>query len=92
METISTLYPATAEKAAIVRANLKSFGVLGARVRRMDNGSLRIVLASKYDREAARDAFILSDACTASGEMFTSPSSSSAYNGDTEIFVRFTRA
>ena len=86
------LYPATAEKAALVRENLALCGVSGARVRRMPNGALRLALASSVDRAAARDALVLSDACTATGESFTSPASQHAWNGPVEIFVRFAHA
>lgn len=83
------LYPATAEKAAILRAELARAGVPKARVRVMPNGAARIVLASVADRDNARDALVLADACTASGVAFTVPDSRHAWNGPTEIFVRF---
>lgn len=89
MNAIQILYPATSANAALVRGNLKSCGAAGARVRKMRNGSLRIVLANISDREPARDALVLSDACTGSGEPFTSKGSNHAWNGPTEIFVRF---
>jgi hypothetical protein len=89
MQQMSYLYPATAAKAAAVRGNLALCGVAGARVRRMPNGSLRIVVASKDQRQSVRDALVMSDACTGGGTPFTSPDSNSAWNGDFEIFVRF---
>lgn len=67
-------------------------GAAGVRVRRMPNGSLRIVARSKDQRDSVRDALVLSDACTGSGAPFTSPDSNSAWNGDLEIFVRFVSA
>ena len=89
MESTTYLYPATAAKATLVRENLALCGAAGVRVRRMPNGSLRVVVRSKDQRAAVRDALILSDACTGSGMLFTSPDSNSAWNGDLEIFVRF---
>ena len=83
------LYPATAEKIATVRANLADCGVACARVRRMPNGAARIVLANASDRDAARDALVMSDARTASGLAFTHADSRFAWNGPVEIFVRF---
>lgn len=86
---VTILHPATAAKATTVRLNLSLCGVTGARVRVMPNGAMRLVVRDRSQREAARDALVLSDACTATGNLFTSPESSSAWNGDTEIFVRF---
>ena len=83
------LYPATAEKAAAFRANLSLCGAAKARVRVMPNGAARLVIASAADRDVARDALILSNACTASGDAFTLPTTRAAWNGPTEIFVRF---
>lgn len=83
------LYPATADKASALRSNLFFCGANKARVRVMPNGAARLVLASVTDRDAARDALVLSNACTACGEAFTYPASRSAWNGPTEIFVRF---
>lgn len=82
------LHPATAAKVAIVRANLALCGA-SARVRVMRNGALRVVLASVAEREAARDALVLSDACTASGVSFADADSRFAWNGPVEVFVRF---
>lgn len=86
---VNALYPATAAKAATVRLNLSLCGVTGARVRVMPNGALRLVVRDRSQREAARDALVLSDACTACGALFTSPDCATAWNGDLEIFVRF---
>jgi hypothetical protein len=86
---VKTLYPATAAKAAIVRANLLLCGATGVRVRVMPNGAMRLVLASADQRGAVRDALVLSDACTHSGNLFTSPDSRFAWNGATEISIRF---
>jgi hypothetical protein len=83
------LYPATAEKVADLRSLLTSCGVNGARVRRMANGAARLVLASRDDRDAARDALVLANARTATGCDFTNPDSRFAWNGPVEIFVRF---
>lgn len=85
------LYPANAEKAATLRANLSAFGVK-ARVRVMPNGAARIVLANATDRDSARDAFVLSNACTCCGESFASQAAKHAWNGPTEIFIRFLEA
>lgn len=82
------LHPANAEKAATLRANFALMGVK-ARVRVMANGAARIVLSNAADRDAARDALVLSNACTACGDSFTSPNARYAWNGPTEIFVRF---
>lgn len=87
--TIQRLYPATAEKVADLRSLLTSCGVNGARVRRMANGAARLVLASKADRDTARDALVLADARTASGVTFAHPDSRFAWNGPVEVFVRF---
>lgn len=83
------LYPATAEKASALRSVLRDVGVKGARIRRMANGALRLVVASASDREAARDALVIVGACTACGKAFTLPGSRFAWNGPNEIFVRF---
>lgn len=83
------IYPCTAEKATSLRANLSICGANNARVRVMRNGSARVVLASVSDRDAARDALVLSSACTATGNSFTSPASTNAWNGPVEIFIRF---
>lgn len=83
------LYPATADKASALRSNLSSCGANKARVRVMPNGAARLVIASAADRDAARDALVLSNACTASGCAFTSADTNTAWNGPTEIFVRF---
>jgi hypothetical protein len=89
MASVSYLYPATAAHAATVRANLAACGVSDVRVRVMPNGAMRLVLRSRDQRESVRDALVLSGAVTASGKSFASPSSSTAWNGDVEIFVRF---
>lgn len=86
---IKRLYPATAAKATFLRAELTAMGVKRARVRVMRNGAARLVLNSIEDRDAARDALVMSDACTACGDAFTVPSSRFAWNGPVEIFVRF---
>lgn len=83
------LYSATAEKASALRANLSFCGANKARVRVMPNGAARLVITSPSDRAAARDALVLSNACTASGLAFTSTNTDTAWNGPTEIFVRF---
>lgn len=83
------LYPATADKASALRSNLSACGANKARVRVMPNGAARLVIASPADRDAARDALVLSNACTASGRAFTSTDTNAAWNGPTEIFVRF---
>lgn len=81
--------PATAAHATELRANLSAFGVAKARVRVMRNGAMRLVLASRSDRDAARDALVLCDARTAAGMPFTNPDSACAWNGPVEVFVRF---
>lgn len=86
---VNTLFPATAAKAAIVRTNLSACGISGVRVRCMPNGAMRLVLSDKGQRDAVRDALVLSDACTGGGLLFTHPDSRHAWNGDLEIFVRF---
>lgn len=58
----------------------------------MPNGAARLVIASPADRDAPRDALVLSNACTASGRAFTSTDTNTAWNGPTEIFVRFSGA
>ena len=83
------LYPCTTDRAANLRAGLKSLGVQGARVRCMPNGAGRLVLASAAERDAARDALVLVNACTGSGMPFTQPESRFAWNGPTELFFRF---
>lgn len=85
---VKRLYPATAEKAAALRTNLTLSGAKG-RVRVMPNGAARLVINTPADRDAARDALVLSNACTTSGNAFTSPAAIHAWNGPTEIFVRF---
>jgi hypothetical protein len=89
---IQMLYPVTDDKANTLRANLLAAGVNGARVRKCPNGSARLVLASANDRDAARDALVLSNACTGSGKSFADPSSRHAWNGPVEIFIRFLSA
>jgi predicted RNA-binding Zn-ribbon protein involved in translation (DUF1610 family) len=88
----NVLYPATAAKAEELRSALAAWGVKGARVRRMPSGSMRLVLKSVADRDAARDALVMVNACTACGVAFTVPDSRHAWNGPTEIFVRFLEA
>lgn len=91
MENVTRIYSATAEKAASVRANLSACGAR-ARVRVMPNGSLRVVAADASQRDAVRDALVLSDACTTSGTPFSSINSRNAWNGPCEVFVRFLHA
>ncbi len=86
---IKLLYSVTTEKANLLRDNLAFCGVKSARVRKMPNGVCRLVLNSRDDRDAARDALVMSDACTACGMAFTNPESRFAWNGPVEIFVRF---
>ena len=86
------LHPVTDAKASSLRAELAASGVKGARVRKMPNGACRLVLASAADRDNARDALVSVNACTGSGVAFTSPDSRFAWNGPTEIFVRFLAA
>lgn len=85
------LYSITPGKAAALRAGLIALGVRRARVRVMPNGAGRLVLASVGDRGAARDALVLVNASTPSGEPFTSPQSASAWNGPVELFFRYLR-
>ncbi len=87
--TTQILYPATEAKATALRDNLALCGVTGARVRRMPNGSARVVIRDKDQRDDTRDALVLSDACTASGLSFAAVDSVYAWNGATEVFVRF---
>lgn len=89
---MQAIYPATAAKAATVRANLALCGVSGVRVRVMPNGAMRVVLASADQRAAVRDALVISDACTAAGMPFAAADSRFAWNGSTEVFVRFLEA
>lgn len=83
------MYSVTDEKAKALRDELTNMGVVGARIRKMPNGACRLVLKYREDRDAARDALVMVNACTACGDAFTSPSSRNAWNGYTEIFVRF---
>lgn len=89
MTTVQLLYPVTDAKAHSLRTLLVAMGVPGARVRKMRNGACRVVLKSRAHRDAARDAFVLANACTASGRLFTHPDSRHAWNGEVEIFLRF---
>jgi hypothetical protein len=89
---LTYLHPVTDAKASALRAELSLSGVKGARVRKMPNGACRIVLASAADRDNARDALVTVNACTGSGKPFTSPDSRFAWNGPTEIFIRFLEA
>lgn len=88
----SIIYPATAAHAQNLRAELAACGVSGARVRRMPNGRIRLVLASTNDRDAARDALVMTGACNASGVSFVDPSTTNSWNGPTEIFIAFLEA
>lgn len=81
--------PASAAMAQAMRETLLACGAAGVRVRRMRNGALRLVLRDANQRDAVRDALVLSDARTARGTTFTTPDSRFAWNGTTEIFVRF---
>jgi hypothetical protein len=86
------LYPVTDAKTSSLRAELALSGVKGARIRKMPNGACRLVLASAADRDNARDALVSVNACTGSGTPFTSPEARFAWNGPTEVFVRFLEA
>lgn len=86
---IKTLYPVTPAKAEALRAALAFWGANKARVRQMRNGACRVNLATVDHRSAARDAFVELNACTASGQSFTDVKSRFAWNGPTEIFIRF---
>jgi hypothetical protein len=80
-------YNITAAKADTIRAELTRSGITGARVRRMPNGAARIVLRSVEDRDAARDAFVMADLCSAAATPFTSPKWAHLSNGPVEFFV-----
>ena len=85
--TFTRRYNITAEKAATIRSELAASGVKGARLRRMPNGAARIVLKTAADRDNARDAFVMSDLCTASAQAFTRPDWATSSNGACEFFV-----
>jgi hypothetical protein len=83
------LHHGSTEKADMVRRQMKFWGVRGARVRKMRNGCLRLVIANASDRCAARDALAVCGACTTSGVPFYDPASRTAWNGPTEVSVWF---
>jgi hypothetical protein len=89
MQATEFLYPATAEKADLLRSLLATCGVQGARVRVMRNGAARLVLRNASDRDGARDALVLAAARTTTGGTFANPDSRFAWNGPVEVFVRF---
>lgn len=82
-------YNITTAKAEALRTELALSGLTNARVRKMRNGAGRLVIASVDDRDAARDALVMVNACTISGNPFTKPESRFAWNGPTELFFRF---
>ena len=84
------LHPVTPEKAANLKALLKTHGAAGARVKQLRNGACRVNLKSRDDRPAALDAFIEANACNCTGHPFTDTiETRHSWNGATEIFLHF---
>ena len=81
----------TNEAANVIRAELAACGAYKCRVKRNTTGSLRgsarVVIDCVENRDKARDAFVMLDLMTTSGDRFTLPSTRHAWNGPVEITV-----